>query len=314
MASGAQEIYRKLPSVAEVLAQGEVMRLVEQYSQPRVTESVRTVLAGLRERVRTGELGEAGVTEAVRGIFGLVERGLSTRMKPRLRRVVNATGVILQTNLGRAPLSQAAIEHIADVARGYCNLEFDLDSGVRSRRDALVEQLILDVVGLPGHEPQTTAGEPSPVSVDGIAQEASKWGAAAVNNCAAATFLALNTLAEGGEVLVSRGELVEIGGGFLDLRAVGDVELHGVHAVRGARDQVVERAWVARGGDHAISASDRFFRERATEAGRRAGDEPNFTFGSHDILLGERATSVVADWKNLKRIDHEIKERYMHSV
>jgi L-seryl-tRNA(Ser) seleniumtransferase len=106
--------------------------------------------------------------------------------------VINATGVILQTNLGRAPLSESAIQSVAAVARGYCNLEFDLGSGKRGHRGARVEELVIQVAGCDQAE---AAG-------------------LIVNNCAAATFLALNSLAEGGEVIVSRGELVEIGGGF----------------------------------------------------------------------------------------------------
>jgi len=97
--------------------------------------------------------------------------------------------VILQTNLGRAPLSQEAIRQISDIARGYCNLELDLDSGERGRRDMHVQQLILNVLALRakcGHE--AFAGKAATV----------------VNNCAAACFLALNSLAEGGEVIVSR--------------------------------------------------------------------------------------------------------------
>jgi L-seryl-tRNA(Ser) seleniumtransferase len=110
--------------------------------------------------------------------------------------VINATGVLLQTNLGRAPLSEAAIRAMEQVARGYCNLEFDLKTGKRGRRDAHTEELILRLLTL-------RSGQ----SMEGKA-------ATVVNNCAAATFLALNSLAEGGEVIVSRGELVEIGGGF----------------------------------------------------------------------------------------------------
>jgi len=107
--------------------------------------------------------------------------------------VINATGVILHTNLGRAPLSDAALDHIAEVAQDYCNLEFDLETGSRSRRDVHAESLVLDALGISDKE---------------------RYGVVIANNCAAATFLALNSLADKQEVLVSRGELVEIGGGF----------------------------------------------------------------------------------------------------
>ena len=165
----------------------------------------------------------AGLTDRLEHMAELVEAELAGQVRPRLRRVVNATGVILQTNLGRAPLSEAAIERIAEVARGYCNLEFCLDSGARSRRDVLVEQLLLDVLALQGDRAHVAcsgaAGDgrelPESLHAAGNGAGAAKgYGAAVVNNCAAATLLALNTLAEGGEVLVSRGELVEIGGGF----------------------------------------------------------------------------------------------------
>ena len=108
--------------------------------------------------------------------------------RPGLRRVVNATGIVLHTNLGRAPLAPEAIAAVADAASGYCNLEFDLDAGARGARTQAVEPLLCTLTGAEA--------------------------AAAVNNGAAATLLALAALAEGGEVIVSRGELVEIGGGF----------------------------------------------------------------------------------------------------
>jgi L-seryl-tRNA(Ser) seleniumtransferase len=114
--------------------------------------------------------------------------------------VVNATGVLLHTNLGRSPLSAAAAEHIADIARGYCNLELDLNSGDRTRRDDHVEMLLLQVLALRSNQSPNAFAAAHRILI--------------VNNCAAAVFLALNSLAEGAEVIVSRGELVEIGGGF----------------------------------------------------------------------------------------------------
>ena len=118
-----------------------------------------------------------------------------------LQPVINATGVILHTNLGRAPLSHSALDHIVEVAKGYCNLEVDLESGERSRRDIHAESLILRLLRMK-------------TGMDGEELTDDSRAVVVVNNCAAATFLALNTLADGGEVVVSRGELVEIGGGF----------------------------------------------------------------------------------------------------
>jgi L-seryl-tRNA(Ser) seleniumtransferase len=114
-------------------------------------------------------------------------------MEFSLRPVINATGVILHTNLGRAPLAESAIRRIAEVAGRYSNLEFDIAVGERGKRDVHVERLFSRLLNQEG--------------VSGIRT-------VVVNNCAAAVMLALNTLAEGGEVIVSRGELVEIGGSF----------------------------------------------------------------------------------------------------
>src|SRR5260221_6775409 len=114
-------------------------------------------------------------------------------MQFSLKPVINATGVILHTNLGRAPLAEAAIKRISEVAGRYSNLEFDVTAGERGKRDVHVERLFSRLL--------------NQENVSGIRT-------VVVNNCAAAVMLALNTLAEGGEVIVSRGELVEIGGSF----------------------------------------------------------------------------------------------------
>ncbi len=193
MGEEVNALLRRLPNVGQVLERAEVARLIETYSRERVASAARFVVARMREQVLRGELDEAALTLCVGDVAQALARELGVRARPQLRRVVNATGVILQTNLGRAPLSEAAIARIVDVTRGYCNIEFDLEDGKRSRRDDLVEQSILTAAAGDANRAQ---------------------GAAVVNNCAAATFLALNTLAEGGEVIVSRGELVEIGGGF----------------------------------------------------------------------------------------------------
>ncbi len=121
---------------------------------------------------------------------------LERRLAHSLRPVINATGVLLQTNLGRAPLSEAAIENVVRIARGYANVEFRLATGSRGRRDEHIEPLLLELIAA------RSAAPSKPLA------------ATVVNNCAAATFLAVQTLAAGGEVIVSRGESVEIGGGF----------------------------------------------------------------------------------------------------
>ena len=192
-------LYRKLPQVGLLLDRPEFVALERNYSRPLVAECVRSVLDDLRRDVRAGRHTELSLDAELGDLGTKVEQSLRSAMRTSLRRVINATGVILQTNLGRAPLSEAVIHHIADVARGYCNLELDLETGKRSYRDQHVEQLILDLLAM-----RNQPGKGAFVDK----------GAAVVNNCAAACFLALNTMAEGGEVIVSRGELIEIGGGF----------------------------------------------------------------------------------------------------
>ena len=140
-----------------------------------------------------------GIDIALSGIASAVERELRQSLSYSLRTVVNATGVILHTNLGRAPLPASAFEHIKEIAGNYSNLEFEIDKGARGRRDIHVDRLFRKLLS------EELAGAGSGT------QDVSTI---VVNNNAAAVLLALNTLAEGGEVIVSRGELVEIGGSF----------------------------------------------------------------------------------------------------
>ncbi len=192
-AQRTQDLYRLLPGVNEVLLTNACQALLESHSRSRVLTAVRSTLASLRQEISIGRHTADSLDQAVAALADRIAQHLSSPRDYSLRPVINATGVILHTNLGRAPLSQAALDHIAEVAQDYCNLEFDLVSGTRSRRDIHAEALLLRVLGI---------------------QNSAEYGAAVVNNCAAATFLALNSLAERQEVIVSRGELVEIGGGF----------------------------------------------------------------------------------------------------
>jgi L-seryl-tRNA(Ser) seleniumtransferase len=188
------DLYRLLPSVDELLKSADVAELLAREGQPAVTDSVRAVLASVRDEISSGTLGTQQAVElAVAHLPQAVTRHLSRAMEFSLKPVINATGVILHTNLGRAPLAEAAIRRIAEVAGGYSNLEFDIAAGERGKRDVHVERLFSRLLNQDG--------------VSGIRT-------VVVNNCAAAVMLALNTLAEGGEVIVSRGELVEIGGSF----------------------------------------------------------------------------------------------------
>lgn len=192
--SPKSDLYRLLPSVDELLHQPEVATLIEREGQPSVTEAIRVVLAKVREEIATGHLDtEESVQLVVAGLPDGIARQLHAALEFSLKPVINATGVILHTNLGRAPLAQSALRRIAEVAGGYSNLEFEIGAGERGKRDVHVERLFSRLLNQEG--------------VSGIRT-------VVVNNCAAAVLLALNTLAEGGEVIVSRGELVEIGGSF----------------------------------------------------------------------------------------------------
>jgi L-seryl-tRNA(Ser) seleniumtransferase len=181
------DLLRQIPSVDELLTQPRLAALAQRVDRALLVEIARTVLADLRGRI-TGE-GTAAVmaldsTALEERIASMVEQVLTSS----LQAVINATGVILHTNLGRAPLSSAAAEEIRRSAASYSNLEYDLEAGARGKRDVHVAQLLERLTGAEA--------------------------AIVVNNCAAAVLLVLAALAKGGEVIVSRGELIEIGDGF----------------------------------------------------------------------------------------------------
>ena len=196
-AGTSSDLFRKLPSVDEVLGAPAVQSFTETYGRESVTDAARTVLARLRQEIASGLLDDSALELALSGLAAAIEAQLRESLKYSLRPVINATGVILHTNLGRAPLSESALNRIRDTAAAYSNLEFDLSAGARGKRDVHVERLFQKLLheGVRGRFPSARS-------------------TIVVNNNAAAVLLALNTLAEGGEVIVSRGELVEIGGSF----------------------------------------------------------------------------------------------------
>jgi L-seryl-tRNA(Ser) seleniumtransferase len=177
---------RRLPGVDVLLASSAFQDLLQRYPRTRVVDAARETLALIREEVARG--GEAVLPLGHEDYAHSVGELLEHWNLPSLRPVINATGVVLHTNLGRAPLSEAAREAMARAGGGYSNLEFDLDSGERGSRYVHCVRLLRELTG----------------AADALV----------VNNNAAAVVLALNTLASGRGVLVSRGELVEIGGGF----------------------------------------------------------------------------------------------------
>jgi len=189
-----RSLLRKIPAVNQVLNHPAGKKWLSRFPRALVLEVVRETLEEARSRLLRGEEAGAGLlTGEGRGLdlarlLETIDRKLSRMKRPNLRRVINATGVVLHTNLGRARLAEEAQKAVLEVARCYTNLEFDLSSGERGSRYTHVEDLVCRLTG----------GE----------------AALVVNNNAGAVLLALNTLAQGREVIVSRGQLVEIGGSF----------------------------------------------------------------------------------------------------
>lgn len=207
------ELFRELPSVDELVRSPAVMALAAEHGIAAVTDASRAALSRMRDEIATGLLDGPALQLALAGVGAVVEAQLRQALRRSLRPVINATGVILHTNLGRAPLAKAAVEHIRETATSYTNLEFEVESGERGKRDAHLERLfrkLLRDVEESGSAAETrSAGEPGTA-----APTHPGLSTIVVNNNAAAVLLALNTLADGGEAIVSRGELVEIGGSF----------------------------------------------------------------------------------------------------
>ena len=185
---------RFIPSIEQLRQRGPVRALEARYGRAATVEALREEAAALRQQLASGELGpeaRASIVDAEEAA-GQIERGLEHRLRQAferpLRPVINATGVIVHTNLGRAPLAASAARRVAEIATGYSNLEYDLDEGRRSARDVHAETLLGRLTGAEA--------------------------AVVVNNNAAAVLIMLSALAAGREVIISRGELVEIGGGF----------------------------------------------------------------------------------------------------
>ena len=179
---------RLLPSIDQLLRTETAAKLRGQVGSQRLTTLARTVTDQLRTELQSGTNGsitkESMLLEATQRLDDAANADLATGM----RRVINATGVLIHTNLGRAPLSEAARQALAHDVSGYCTLEYDLTTGERGRRGGRVEDLLIELTG----------------SEDALV----------VNNCAAAALLVLSVFADDGETIVSRGELVEIGGDF----------------------------------------------------------------------------------------------------
>ena len=182
-----EKLLRQIPSVDELLARPALVRLVERAGRLLVLEVARQTLAALRAEIAR-DAGSAAAALAPEVLDARIAQEVESALSFSLQPVINAAGVILHTNLGRAPLLPAAIERLRETATQYSNLEYDLRAGARGRRDVHTARLLARVIGAEA--------------------------ALVVNNNAAAVFLVLNALARGGEVIVSRGELIEIGDAF----------------------------------------------------------------------------------------------------
>lgn len=177
---------RSLPSVGQLLDSPQLKRLMEKLNHQVVVEGVRDFLGNLRDRV--SEKVEGAEIPSPQELAEKIAAWMTSRRNPRLRPVINGSGILLHTGLGRAPLAASAVAALRDVAAGYCSVELDLASGQRGQRAESVRQQLVDLTGCES--------------------------AAVANNNAAATMLALSSLARGREVVVSRGQLVEIGGSY----------------------------------------------------------------------------------------------------
>ncbi len=190
MNAKTRELLRALPKVDVVLAHQRCAELIDEFGHDRVVGAVRIAIEAVRAALLTG-MDSSGLNAndlGVEGILDGVYAMLDGSAQSSLRGVINATGIVIHTNLGRAPLALEALDALMEAARGYSNLEYDLDAGRRGSRQTHVDALLAELTGAEA--------------------------ALVVNNNAAAVVLAVNTIARDGEVVTSRGELIEIGGSF----------------------------------------------------------------------------------------------------
>src|SRR4030042_1959889 len=181
-------LLRNIPSVDEILSLPETQSLLEKYPRRLVVSTIRQVLEGIRDQLLATNRQSVQVDTSLDNITKSLKESLGQAARPSLRPLINATGVVIHTNLGRSLLADTAVGQMNAIAAGYSNLEFDLSAGRRGSRYVHVEEILRQLTGAEA--------------------------ALVVNNNAAAVLLVLDTLARGKEVIVSRGQLVEIGGSF----------------------------------------------------------------------------------------------------
>lgn len=214
--SGARAEPKDLPAVDELLRASGVASMVAEHGHRLLAAEVRSLLDAMRAQARAGTLG----VQALRpdALEAALRSRVDARLAPRMRPVLNLTGTVLHTNLGRALLADAAVRHVVETMARPNNLEYDLETGGRGDRDAIVEELLCTLTGA--------------------------QAATVVNNNAAAVLLTIAALARGGEVIVSRGELVEIGGAFRmpDVMVAAGAELVEVGTTNRTHPHDYERA------------------------------------------------------------------------
>ncbi len=215
--------FRVIPSIEQLRQRAGVQTLSARYGDERTLAALREVATQLRDQMAT-PAGSTPATssEAAAYLERRAAETLAQTFRPSLRRVINATGVIVHTNLGRAPLARAAVDRLEELGGGYSNLEYDIAAGTRGTRRGHAEALLRTLTGAEA--------------------------AVVVNNCAAAMLLVLSALARGREVIISRAELVEIGGGF---------RVPDVLAQSGARLREVGTTNRTRLGDYALAIGER---------------------------------------------------------
>ncbi len=287
-ATARPDLLRLLPSVDELLRHPQLDALAKHGGRAGTLEAAREALEQLRAKITTGRFDEQQIKVKLDELPGEIEQRLHLSLAYSLRPVINATGVILHTNLGRAPLSRAALEHVADVSQGYSNLEFDLKTGERGKRDVHVDRLFARLLNTAERDVSTIV----------------------VNNNAAAVLLALNSLAEGGEVVVSRGELVEIGGSFRipDVMAKSGAVLREVGTTNRTRIADYERAItertrlllrVHRSNFEIVGFTEQPSLEEMVALGRRHNIPVMEDLGSGELFdlrnVGVRAEPMIAD-------------------
>jgi L-seryl-tRNA(Ser) seleniumtransferase len=188
MTDNRAELYRMIPAVDRLLENPKIKNVSDNYPRNLILRAINEILAETRKGIETGDISKESRMIDTEGIISMIIKRLETLSQPSLRNVINATGVVLHTNLGRSILAERVITRLIDISGSYCNLEYDLEKGKRGSRYVHVEGILKEL----------TSAEAAMV----------------VNNNAAAVLLTLDTLARDREVIISRGELVEIGGSF----------------------------------------------------------------------------------------------------